>query len=226
MKNISNRLKELRQELKLTQEEFAKILGIGKSALCMIETGRSALSERNRNIIIQQLNINPRWLDEGEGNMFNGPKDMIPYLRRSDHPVTDQSVPLYNIEATAGLVPLFSDNKTIKPVDYINIPNLPKCDGAVHVVGDSMYPILKSGDIVLYKHLSDLTSIFWGDMYLLSIDLEGDEYVMVKYIHKSEKPGCVKLVSQNTFYPDQDVELRKIRALAYIKASIRMNSIR
>ena len=218
----------IRLELKLTQEEFAKILGIGKSALCMIETGRSSLSERNKNIIVQQLNVNPDWLDQGAGSMFNGPKEMIPYLRRSDRVVSDQSVPLFNIEATAGLVPLFNDSVThnIKPVDYINIPNLPKCDGAVHVVGDSMYPILKSGDIVLYKQLNDLENIFWGDMYLLSLDIDGDEYVMVKYIHKSEKPGCVKLVSQNTFYPDQDVEVRKIRALAYVKASIRMNSIR
>jgi len=225
---MSKRLKMIRLELKLTQEEFAKILGIGKSALCMIETGRSSLSERNKNIIVQQLNVNPDWLDQGAGSMFNGPKEMIPYLRRSDRVVSDQSVPLFNIEATAGLVPLFNDSVThnIKPVDYINIPNLPKCDGAVHVVGDSMYPILKSGDIVLYKQLNDLENIFWGDMYLLSLDIDGDEYVMVKYIHKSEKPGCVKLVSQNTFYPDQDVEVRKIRALAYIKASIRMNAIR
>jgi len=216
----------VRLELKLTQEEFAKILGIGKSALCMIETGRSALSERNKNIIVQQLNVNPAWLDGGDGNMFSCPKDMIPYLRRSDRVISDQSVPLYNIEATAGLVPLFNDGNNIKPVDYINIPSLPKCDGAVHVVGDSMYPILKSGDIVLYKQLNDLSSIFWGDMYLLSLDIDGDEYVMVKYIHKSDRDGFVKLVSQNTFYADQDVDMHKIRALAYIKASIRMNAIR
>ena len=62
------------------------------------------------------------------------------------------SVPLYNVEGTAGLVPLFLDKASRQPVDYIHIPNLPKCDGAIYVVGDSMYPLLKSGDIVLFHN--------------------------------------------------------------------------
>ena len=229
IKSMSKRLKMLRQELKLTQEEFAHILGIGKSALCMIETNRSALSERNKNILIQQLNLNIDWLEGREpenGSMFNCPKDMIPYLRKSDRLVTSQSVPLYNIEGSAGLVPLFNDHNSVKPIDYINIPNLPKCDGAIYIVGDSMYPILKSGDIVLYKQLNNMENIFWGDMYLLSIDMEGEEYVTVKYIQKSQTPGRIKLVSQNQYHADKEIEIERIRALAYIKASIRMNSIR
>ena len=104
--------------------------------------------------------------------------------------------------------------------------NLPRCDGAIYVVGDSMYPLLKSGDIVLYKQIGDVNDIFWGDMYLLSIDIDGEEYVTVKYIQKSEKPGCVKLVSQNPHHADKDIEIGRIRALAFVKASIRMNSIR
>ncbi|MBR6662552.1 MAG: S24 family peptidase, partial [Alistipes sp.] len=108
----------------------------------------------------------------------------------------------------------------------IHIPNLPKCDGAIYIVGDSMYPLLKSGDIVLYKQLQDINSIFWGDMYLLSIDLDGEEYITVKYIQKSEREGYVKLVSQNPHHADKDIEMSRIRAIALVKASIRMNSIR
>ena len=63
-------------------------------------------------------------------------------------------------------------------------------------------------------------------MYLLSIDIDGEEYVTVKYIQKSENPGCVKLVSQNPHHADKDIEIGRIRALAFVKASIRMNSIR
>ena len=89
-----------------------------------------------------------------------------------------------------------------------------------------MYPLLKSGDIVLYKQLRDLDDIFWGDMYLLSIDMDGEEYVTVKYIQRSEREGYVKLVSQNQHHADKEIEMRRIRALALIKASIRMNSMR
>ena len=134
--------------------------------------------------------------------------------------------PLYSIEGTAGLVPLFADHAQTRPVNFIHIPNLPKCDGAIYIVGDSMYPLLKSGDIVLYKQLKDIGDIFWGDMYLLSIDIDGEEYITVKYIQKSEREGYVKLVSQNPHHADKEVAVDRIRALALVKASIRMNSIR
>ncbi len=221
------RVKQIRKELSLTGERLASILGIGKSALSMIETGRGALSERNRNILIQELNINPDWLDSGKGEMFNCPREeWQPFAKPTDNTLPHQSVPLYNIEGTAGLVPLFVDASKVKPIDYIHIPNLPKCDGAIYVVGDSMYPLLKSGDIVLYKQMNDWSNIFWGDMYLLSIDVEGEEFITVKYIQKSERPGCIKLVSQNPHHADKDIEIERVRALAFVKASIRMNSIR
>ena len=198
----------------------------GKAALSMIETGKAGLSARNRNILVQELNVNPEWLESGKGNMFNAEPDLTAYMHRTDNSLPLQSVPLYSIEGTAGLVPLFADQAQAKPVNFIHIPNLPKCDGAIYIVGDSMYPLLKSGDIVLYKQLGDINDIFWGDMYLLSIDIDGEEYVTVKYIQKSDREGYVKLVSQNPHHADKDVAINRIRAIALVKASIRMNSIR
>ena len=210
---MNERVKLIRKQLGMTQEQLAQRLGIGKAALSMIETGKAGLSARNRNILVQELNVNPDWIETGKGNMFNAEPDLTAYMHRT-------------IEGTAGLVPLFTDRAQSKPVNFIHIPNLPKCDGAIYVVGDSMYPLLKSGDIVLYKQLRDINDIFWGDMYLLSIDIDGEEYVTVKYIQKSDRAGYVKLVSQNQHHADKDVEISRIRAIALVKASIRMNSIR
>ena len=220
------RIKLIRKQLGWTQEQLAQRLGIGKAALSMIETGRTGLSSRNRNILVQELNVNPEWLDTGAGDAFNAEPDLTAYMLRTDHTLPMQSVPLYSIEGTAGLVPLFADRNRAHAINYIHIPNLPKCDGAIYIAGDSMYPLLKSGDIVLYKQLRDLDDIFWGDMYLLSIDIDGEEYITVKYIQKSERPGYVKLVSQNPHHADKEVAQERIRALALVKASIRMNSLR
>lgn len=52
----------------------------------------------------------------------------------------------------------------------IVIPNIPVCDGAVYVSGDSMYPILKSGDIVGFKSIRDFTDVIYGEMYLVSFE--------------------------------------------------------
>ena len=89
------------------------------------------------------LNPSPEWLESGKGNMFNAEPDLTAYRLRTDNSLPLQSVPLYSIEGTAGLVPLFTDQAQSKPVNFIHIPNLPKCDGAIYIVGDSMYPLLK-----------------------------------------------------------------------------------
>lgn len=222
----------IRKELGMTQEELAGKLGIGKSALSMIETGKTALSERNKNILVQELNVNPDWFDTMRGEMFNCPKEeCIALINRDrakgrEYLIPRQSVPLYHLDATAGLVPLFLNQEDYTPIDYIHIPNLPKCDGAIYVAGDSMYPLLKSGDIILYKRINSIDGVFWGDMYLLSIYIDGEEYVTVKYVQRSERDGYVKLVSQNPHHADKDVQIDSIRALALVKASIRMNSLK
>ena len=219
------RLRLIRKQLEMTQDQLAQRLGVGKAALSMIETGKAGLSTRNRNILVQDFNVNPEWIETGNGKMFNAEPDLTAYLHRTDNSLPLQSVPLYSIEGTAGLVPLFAEQSTAKPVNYIHIPNLPKCDGAIYVVGDSMYPLLKSGDIVLYKQLNRVEDVFWGDMYLLSIDIDGEEYITVKYVQKSEHEGFVKLVSQNQHHADKEVEISRIRAIALIKASVRMHTI-
>jgi phage repressor protein C with HTH and peptisase S24 domain len=225
METIGMRVRLMRKQLNLTQEQLAQRLGIGKAALSMIETNKAGLSQRNRNILVQDFNLNPDWLETGTGKMFNAEPDLTSYLHRTDKSLPLQSVPLYSIEGTAGLRPIFAEETNIVPKDFIHIPNLPKCDGAIYIVGDSMYPLLKSGDIILYKQLSDVRDVFWGDMYLLSIDIDGEEYITVKYVQKSEHPGYVKLVSQNQHHADKEVEIDRIRAIALIKASVRMHTI-
>lgn len=67
---ITNRLRQLRKSLDLTQQNMGKLCGISKSAYSMIENGRSKLTMRNRALIIDALNVNESWLDTGTGDMF------------------------------------------------------------------------------------------------------------------------------------------------------------
>lgn len=223
---VGERVRMLRRELGLTQAEMASGMGIGKSALCMIETGKAMLSDRNRNILISKYNVNPDWITSGDGDMYNcPPEDFVHVSRRSDSAVPLQRVPLYDVSATAGFVSIFTDPSSQIPEDYISIPGLPKCDGAVHVSGDSMYPILSNGDIILYRQTRDVSQIMWGEMYLVVMDLDGDEYAAVKYLRRSTRAGYAVLASHNPLYADREVPLSRIRAVALVKASISMRSI-
>lgn len=148
------------------------------------------------------------------------------FTLRTDRNLENQRVPLYDLEAVAGLVPLFTGKAVSEPEDFIQIPHLPKCDGAVYVTGDSMYPLLKSGDMVMYKEVKDIKNdIFFGEMYLLSLDMSGEEYVTVKFVQRSEQDGYVTLVSHNSHHQPKEVRMDKIKALALVKASIRINSM-
>ena len=77
---MNERVKLIRKQLGMTQEQLAQRLGIGKAALSMIETGKAGLSARNRNILVQELNVNPDWLETGKGNMFNAEPDLTAYM--------------------------------------------------------------------------------------------------------------------------------------------------
>lgn len=212
---------------------FENSIGASRGSISKaVKEGKSIGSQVLEKIISVYTDLNPTWLLTGQGNIFVDNEEILNnkqiemYRLKTDSFVENQQIPLYDIEAVAGLVPLFQDSKSQDPIDHISIPHLPKCDGAVYVTGDSMYPLLKSGDIVLYKEIHDVANeIFWGEMYLLGIDMSGEEYVTVKYIQKSENPGCVRLVSQNKHHQDKDVELSKIKALALVKASIRINAM-
>ena len=195
----------------------------------------SGISEDNTaKFIAFAPEINPTWLLTGSGNMLLNEKSsslvtepISNYGLKTDNSLTQQMIPVYDMQATAGIIQLFDDIQNQKPVDYIHLPNAPKSDGAIQVVGDSMYPILKSGDLVAYKiiHNINRTNIFWGNMYIITMELDGEYYTTVKYVQKSDDKDFVTLISHNKNHNDKEIHLSSIRALAMIKASVRYHSL-
>lgn len=227
---VSYRVGEYIEAKGISYYAFENSLGASRGSISKaVKDGKSIGSNVLEKILATYPDLNPEWLLTGKGEMFAGGESahtVQTFRLKTDTTVESQMIPLYDLEAVAGIVPLFGDSKNLSPVDHISIPHLPKCDGAVYVTGDSMYPLLKSGDIVLYKRIDDVVNgIFWGEMYLLGVDLGGEEYITVKYIHRSPNEGCVKLVSENKNHQEKEIEINRIRALALVKASIRMNAM-
>lgn len=229
MKKISIQKERVIQFLEykgITKNKFYVETGISNGTLDKVSGLSLETVEKFYNVYPE---INPDWLITGKGEMIKSEKNLniISNNRKTkDGKVEEQEIPLYDFEATAGLKDLFNSDSPRKVLDTIKIPNIPKCDGAISVTGDSMYPLLKSGDIVLYKQVA-IEDVFFGEMYLLSIQLnEWEEYITVKYVQKSDKGDeYVKLVSQNGHHQPKDVLTKSITAIALIKASIRINTM-
>lgn len=68
---IAERVKTIRKKLGLTQEEFAKEIGISRANIGNIEYGRVALTDRNITLICKTFNVNENWLRNGIEPIFN-----------------------------------------------------------------------------------------------------------------------------------------------------------
>lgn len=238
--DVVSRIKELMSYYSINSLSLSKELGY-KSSEKISRLFREKGAKPSYDIIYDISNkfeINTDWLITGRGSMLREEQQLedkpepvkSPQIQILHHPkvsekkITQQSIPLYDVSVAANLKTVF-DNKDQNILGEISMPDIPRCDGAVYVRGDSMYPLLKSGDIVGYKEIHDFSNVIYGEMYIVAYDIEGDEYVCVKYINRSEQDGCVKLVSYNPHHDPKDIQVTRITAMALVKFSIRMNTI-
>jgi phage repressor protein C with HTH and peptisase S24 domain len=233
MCKILTRIEEISKHEGITIGALEKKIGASKGVLSRaISKGTDIQAKWIESLVENYPNYSTEWLLTGKGSMLKSAREEerkvevnpIHQPRSTEKKEETQLVYLYDFEASAGLSSLF-DNNRHNIIDTIKIPNLPKCDGAIHIVGDSMYPLLKSGDIILYKQMPlDINNLLYGEMYLLSYDIDGDDYIVVKYIRKSDKgEPFITLGSENPEHAPRDIDFSRVSALALVKASVRIN---
>lgn len=231
--NIKERILYYTDNKGLAKEKFFENLGTTYGNFKGKAKEQALSSDIIERIVSNYEDINLEWLLTGKGEMIKEKYPtsetlLISGNRKTKDAIMEmQEVPFYDgLEATMGLQQLFDSGKPQRVLETIKIPNLPKCDGGITVTGDSMYPLLKSGDIVLYKE-TNVDNIFYGEMYLLSVKIDDwEEYITVKYVQKSEKgEDYIKLVSQNQHHQPRDIKINQIAAIAMVKASIRFNTM-
>ncbi len=218
------KIRELREKKNITQDEISSETSIPKRTYLNYESGKSDIPFSKLQKIATFLNVS---ISEIIGEEESGIQILNNNRKTKDIILDIQDIPLYDFEATAGLVEFFKSDKPTNELETIRIPNIPRCDGATTVTGDSMYPLLKSGDIILYKEVPvERHSIFFGEMYLLGVMIdEYEEMVTVKYVQKSELgDDYIKLVSQNQHHQPKDILLSSVTAMAMVKVSIRKNT--
>ncbi len=230
--NVAEIVKRAKQALNFTKDvELADYLGISRSTL----SNWCARNAIDFPLLLEKLaDVDYNWLLIGKGSperqrntvSLDGGDTTSEverlYFPKATEGMGERSVALYDVTAAANLRTLL-DNRPQFLLGQIVIPNIPSCDGAVFVSGDSMYPILKSGDIVGFKVISNLNHIIYGEMYLVSFVMDDNDYLTVKYVKQSDQPGCIRLVSYNPHHEPMDLPLSSVQAMALVKFSIRKN---
>lgn len=224
---VLDRIKEYIDSKGISISAFEKSIGMSNASFGKSLKNKGAIgSDKLENILNIYSDINPDWLLTGRGEMLKDTQlQVLHQPKTTEMKLEEQDVLLYDISAAANLRTLLA-NKNQNILGVISIPDMPKCDGAVCVTGDSMYPLLKSGDIIAYKEIHDFSNVIYGEMYLVSFEIEGDEFLVVKYVNRSELEGHIKLVSYNQHHDPKDIPISCICAMALVKLSIRKNVMR
>lgn len=214
---------------------IAQELGILPQQLNNILNGKGGISDKFLDKFIERFEINEIYLSskriqansDDKGVVCSKTRDIDcqEFSLRTDKHIGSQDIPLYNFDASAGLVAIFNQHQ-VDPVDYIRIPDIPPVDGAIYVKGESMSPLIKNGDVVMFKKKEvNIDNILWGEIYILSFMNDGDSYTAVKYLRQSDRPDYIRLESFNPDFPPKDIPMSSITALAIVKASLTFHTM-
>ena len=212
----SQRIRDVERFLNLSTRALAHEIGLKTpQTLYDIHKGKHGISKAvARAITAKYLNIDYEWLLTGEGQMLkDGSGGKEP---RSRHLIRYWP----DVDATAGGVELFDDTITARHID-LDIPEFRDCTDAVNLYGDSMFPLYKSGQIILLKEWSE-NYIDFGNVYFV-VTRNGNR--MVKYLRKGSDDAHVLCVSENKDFDPFEIEKADILRLFLVKGGIVKNTL-
>ncbi len=213
---LAERLRYLVDLSRKTQQAFGQSINVDPSNMSKMLSGIIPITEDMVNRIVVNLGVSKDWLTKGTDVPF--PRDvtagapLVPEITNGPSAVADNDAPgapVYDIDATAGCVPLsmaFTDEHVIGRLD---LPGLDRTQPIVRVSGDSMEPRIRDGGYISIRRLSEDGFIYWGKVYLVVTE----DYRMVKVVRKHPDPGMVILHSINPDYDDMEIERSRIHAL-------------
>lgn len=219
---LHNRIVEARNKAKLSQEELAKALEIGKRTLADYEKGDTEPKASTLIGIAENCNVDPSWLLTGreEG-------DCLP-VAVSAHQEDDENTVALNyypdIVAAAGYGAINESN--VRPQimnfdrrfleEFLNVRRFDSID-LIKVIGDSMEPYIHDGEVVLVERHSDVRN---GETVIANVN----GHIYVKRYHADPFGRWVKLVSDNHIYGSLELEgdqLEYFSIIGIVRAKIK-----
>ncbi|WP_461534071.1 XRE family transcriptional regulator [Sinomicrobium sp.] len=213
----AKRFKLLRQELGFTQQAFAEELGI-KGSVADIERGKSRISGEVVATLFERYRINPLWLfgKSEEKHLQSEEVQIMPKvvtLNTSEH----ENIVLVNAKVSAGYAHNLQDPEWYDTLPAFSLP-LPEYRNATYrgfqVEGNSMYPVLHSGEWVIAQAEEKLSDLRPEEIYVVVLQ---DSLVVKKIVRQQNR---IQLVSVNPEYPTIETRPEDIREIWRVVSKI------
>ena len=213
------RLKYLVQLSRRNQAGFSKLLDVEPSTLSRVLSGRQAITDAFINKVVVNMGVSKDWLANGRGVPF-AKGDGTDILTNDESSVAISTNPkgavVYDIDATAGCLPLSRSFTTDRIIGYLDLPYLNPEYPVVRVSGDSMSPRIPSGSLISIRQVSP-EMIMWGAIYLVELE----DYRLVKYVRRNTAdPDKIVLHSENPAFEDMDIQRDSIVKLFLVESVI------
>lgn len=206
---IIDRIRYLIRYMRKTQAQFGALIDVDPANMSKIMGGKIRITDRIINRIVVNLGVSKPWLTEGEGSPFGEPVAVVtPETGRAP-----KGAPVYDIDVVAGtreLSRMFTDEHVI---GYLDLPDINPQYPIVRANGDSMVPKIANGGFVQIRPISDMSPIFWGNIYVVVLD----DYRLIKVVRRHPDRDKVILHSINPEYDDMEVDRLDIRKLYLVE---------
>lgn len=185
---IGEKISVRRKELKLTLEDVGNAVGVGKSTVKKWETGYIANMRRDKiSLLAKVLQMNPSEFIEDDSDNLYEPSNISYTIDRGNI----YSIPVFE-SVSAGLG-AYANSEIVDHIPVvINNPYDADETIAIRVTGDSMYPKIEDGDIIIVRKTDSVES---GSIAVLLLDNEEGLVKKIKY-----GDGWVELHSINPEY--------------------------
>nr|WP_308611763.1 S24 family peptidase [uncultured Dialister sp.]DAP87059.1 MAG TPA: Repressor protein CI [Caudoviricetes sp.] len=197
---LGENIKQARIMAKMSQEELAQKLGYkSRSTIAKIESGENDLTQKKVTAFAKALNVSIDFLMDGV---------KAPHV----------NIPVYKIPVLGKVVAGTPIDAIENITDYIRVTNPAAADGsyyALHVVGASMEPEMREGDLVIVHKQEYFDN---GDICIVLVN--GNE-ATVKKVQKSAQGitliGFNAVVYPPHFYNAKEVEDLPVKIIGKVE---------
>ena len=170
--------------------------------------------------------LNAAWLKTGVGEMLISEERKSKTIEIPDSSIVAnqrKGALIYDIDATCGLNGRdieFTDEKVIGSIDA---PEINPDSKIIFATGDSMQPLIASGDRVVIRKIESWDFFNYGQVYLIITN----EYRLIKRVrrHPKDSDNLILLRSENPDYDDIDLPKREIIHLFIVENILSIKNI-
>lgn len=221
MERVIDRLISFQQSVKDIiggQNKFEAYIGLSTGYISNMKKNNGGISS---DVILKLKNkfsdLNLDWLITGEGPMFKSEAS----AKKTSYSINKNVIKYYPaVSGSMGGVQ-FLDDPEESYVDII-LPGFSECKYAINAYGDSMHPVIKSGQVVILMEWME-SFIDWGRIYLV---VTKSGYRIIKYLKPSDNADAIRCESENKeLNPAFDINKEDIHKLFLVKGWVCRDTI-